>query len=132
MRLAFRLLAGRYKVTCQPGSHTKDAQARRAWGCDAPTQAPVFPDPSTGAWDKSESFDLHRCPACQVGREWTDFVNTWLIFGGTESRGPLPVAGGWIDQTQWFADAHQILAVELNKYHEAARKEAEAKRGKRG
>ena len=132
MILAFRLMAGRYKVTCHPGSHTTDKTARRAWGCDAPAPAPVFPDPTTGAWDKSASFDLRRCPACQVGPEWMDLVNTWLIFGSTDARGPLPISGGWLDQMQWFSDANSILTTELSKFREAARKEAEAKRGASG
>lgn len=126
--LAFRLRMGRYKVTCQPGSHTTDPASRKLWGCDERTEFPVFPDPVTGSFRESKTHDLHRCPACQVGREWGDVIDTWGVFGGGDSRGPLPVAGGWLDQTQWFADAHAILSGELAKYRDAARKEAELKR----
>lgn len=126
--LAFRLMMGRYKVTCQPGSHTTDKESRKLWGCDERTEFPVFPDPVTGSFHKSGHHDLHRCPACQVGREWADVVNTWMVFGGGESRGPLPVSGGWMDQSQWFADVHAVLSNERAKYQEAARKEAELKR----
>lgn len=131
MRLAFRLMMGRYKVTCQPGSHAEDPSARAAWGCDAPAAAPVFPDPTTGSFHASKLFDLHRCPACQVGYEWTDFVNAWLVFAGREAYGPMPVSGGWTDQTQWFADAHGVLSVELRKLHDAHRAEDERKRNGR-
>lgn len=116
MKLAFRLLMGRYKVTCRPGSHTTDRAARRAWGCDERAEFPVFPDPHTGSFQHSAHLDLHRCPACQVGSEWTDLVHAWAEYGAGESRGPLPVAGGWMDQTQWFADAHAILSDELSKH----------------
>lgn len=119
--MAFRLLMGRYKVTCAPGSHSKEPSARAAWGCDSSSVAPVFPDPITGSYHESKHFDLHRCPACQVGYEWSDLISAWLVFAGEESRGPLPLAGGWLDQMQWFADAHSILARERQKYIEACR-----------
>lgn len=118
---------GRYKVSCVPGGHTTDKAARKAWGCDAPALAPVFPDPLTGKWE-SLHFDLRRCPACQVGHEWVDLVRTWGVFGGGDNLGPMPMSGGWLDQMQWFADAHGVLSAERSKYLESRRKDAEARR----
>lgn len=130
MMLAFRLLMGRYRVTCMPGSHTSRPEERRAWGCDEHAPAPVFPDPRTGSFFESDLLDLRRCPACQIGHDWIDLVTTWGVFAGQEAKGPLPLSGGWLDQMQWFADAHQVLAGERVRYLEAARKEAEAKHGR--
>lgn len=128
MMVAFRLMAGRYQCTCHAGYHTEDKASRLRWGCDKPARSPVFADPITGRMDGSKNFDLYRCPAGQVGPEWDFVIATWSAFGGRDSFGPLPVAGGWLDQTQWFADAHAILSGERNLEHDRQRKEAEQKR----
>lgn len=95
---------------------------------------PVFADPLTGKWESSQ-WDLHRCPAGQVGEEWEYAVSVWSAYGGQDDHGPLPCAGGWLDQTVWFADADAVLRSERTRYIEAKRKQAEAsnvaKRGKR-
>ena len=123
MMLAFRLSMRRYRVSCMPGSHTANPTERAAWGCDERSAAPVFPDPSSGSFSTSKTFDLHRCPACPIGPEWIDLVQTWGVFGGCDSHGPLPLSGGWLDQMQWFADAHAILSRERGRYLDAVREE---------
>jgi hypothetical protein len=85
-------------------------------------------DPLTGSYHESKHFDLRRCPAGQIGPEWNAVVDCWAVFGGRDTFGPLPVAGGWLDQTQWFADAHAALSSERSRYHEKLEREAEAKR----
>lgn len=55
-------------------------------------------------------------------------LTTWSVFGGRDDFGPLPVAGGWLDQTQWFADVHRVLSSERTKLLEAKQREAEIKR----
>lgn len=125
--VAFRLSVGRYACACQPGRHTADASARAAWGCDRPADHPVFPDPLTGSFHVSATFDLRRCPADQVGPEWSSLIAAWSVFGGGDTHGPLPLAGGWLDQMQWFADAHSVLSSERSKYLEARQKDVEAK-----
>lgn len=54
-------------------------------------------------------------------------MSVWSAYGGQDDRGPLPVAGGWLDQTQWFAEADAVLRSEKHRYIDAKRKEAEAK-----
>lgn len=88
-------------------------------------------DPITGSFHASKHYDLRRCPAGQVGPEWYAVVDAWSVFGGRDSFGPLPVAGGWLDQTQWFSDVHAVLSGEKARYHERERQEQERKqRGK--
>lgn len=89
----------------------------------------MFSDPLTSAWT-STTWDLHRCPAGQVGEEWEYAISVWLAYGGQDDRGPLPVAGGWMDQTVWFADLDTLLRSERARYIEAKRKQAEAAREK--
>lgn len=129
--IAFRLMTGQYKCTCHPGRHDKriDNQTRRQWGCEERSTAPVFSDPLTGSWTTSE-WDLHRCPAEQVDESWAYAVSVWMAYGGQDDRGPLPVAGGWMDQTVWFADADTILRSERLRYLDIKRKQAEAGRDK--
>jgi len=55
-------------------------------------------------------------------------VQAWSVFAGRDSFGPLPVAGGWLDQTQWFADVHAVLSGELARYREAQDKKRERER----
>jgi len=126
MMVAFRLATKRYACTCRPGRHEKDPTARKAWGCDGRTETPAFADPITGSFTESSCFDLHRCPAGQIGSEWDDFLSVWSAYGSGDSRGPLPLAGGWLDQMQWFTDAHAVMAAELDKYREIERKKSEA------
>lgn len=122
---------GRYRCTCTPGRHTDDEAARDAWGCTKRAKTPVFGDPISGGFN-GKHFDLYRCPASQVGPEWESVVATWRVFGGSDNFGPLPLAGGWLDQMQWFADAHGILANERQLYLDAKAKESEAKRKTKG
>lgn len=84
-------------------------------------------DPLTGKRE-SNLWDLHRCPAHHAGAEWVDVVRTWSVFGGRDDWGPLPVAGGWLDQTQWFADAHRILSAERERLIDMRQKDAERER----
>lgn len=117
-------------MSCMPGSHSKSAEARRSWGCDSKADAPVFADPTTGSFHVSRQFDLHRCPACQTDHAWLDAIATWRVFGWGDTLGPLPVAGGWMDQTQWFADLHRILAGERAKIIAEQVKEANRRNSK--
>lgn len=71
-------------------------------------------------------FDLRRCPAHSTSEDWVRVVRTWSMFGGRDDWGPLPVAGGWLDQTEWFADASRILSAERARLVE--RREEDAKR----
>lgn len=125
------MLVGRYRCTCTPGRHTDEEAARKAWGCDERSEVPVWPDPITGGFNGSKHFDLHRCPAGQVGPEWCDLIATWKRFGGADNPGPLPISGGWLDQMQWFADADDILSHERSIYLDARMKE-ERKKSKSG
>lgn len=94
----------------------------------------MFTDPLTGLWE-SQRWDLFRCPASQVGDEWGYAVSVWSAYGGQDDRGPLPIAGGWLDQTLWFAEADAILRSERLRYlakREEERQKQHEQRSKRG
>lgn len=136
--IAFRVITGQYACTCQIGRHDPNAtiQARRKWGCEQSATNPVFQDPLTGAWE-SKKWDLHRCPAGQTEDAWNYVISVWSAYGGQDDRGPLPVAGGWMDQTLWFTEVDSVLRSERARYLEVKRaksgqdgKESKAKRGR--
>lgn len=52
------------------------------------------------------------CPS-QRARTVGPFVRSWLML---RNHGVLPVAGGWLDQTQAFVDAVGICNTEAASY----------------
>lgn len=55
-------------------------------------------------------------------------MRVWSMFGGRDDWGPLPVAGGWLDQTEWFADAARILSSERARYIDQRDEDAKRER----
>lgn len=60
---------------------------------------------------------VYRCPVSQVDAACYEVVDAWWTSRGSGgmSAGPLPVAGGQMDQTAWFHAACQILDDQYNK-----------------
>lgn len=77
---------------------------------------------------ESSKWDLFRCPAHAVDSSYSEIVQAWSVFGGRDDFGPLPIAGGWLDQPAVFADVHRILSAERERLIESRRKEDERER----
>lgn len=79
-------------------------------------------DPLTDEW-------VYRCPVSQVHPGCYSVVTAWWTHRGMGGMapGPLPVAGGLLDQTYWFNRACGILDDEYAKN----RKEIEDQRDKK-
>lgn len=70
---------------------------------------------------------MYRCPLSQVDHGAFAVVDAWWTARGQGgmSAGPLPVAGGWMDQTAWIHRAFAILDDQYSTDHtsiEAMRK----------
>jgi len=90
-------------------------------GCDRPTIRLQYEDPVTNQ-------PVYRCPVSQVDPACYEVVDAWWTARGSGGMapGPLPVAGGWMDQTVWF---HKACAI-LDDQHSKDREDIEAKRKK--
>ena len=76
------------------------------------------------AWYEIDGVGHRRCPAMIVTNESTRAMNAHTC---GLSRGFLPVAGGWLDQSATFADAAAIIDTVYAERDKAAIDEARRK-----
>ena len=96
---ATRAAFGHYPHDCNECPN--DPALRESWGCDRETPHPI---------DRTPHDTLHRCPYQVV----PDGMWSVLRYSALARNGLWPVAGGALDQSQSFLDAHQIVTSELN------------------
>lgn len=109
---------GRLPVRC--GRACDDAAIRKRWGCDEDAEPAGYTvhcwycDGSDVRCEKcggSGRLDVPRCPSRCI----TPDVQSALRAFWWKRDGILPVAGGWLDQTEPFRAACQILGAELDR-----------------
>lgn len=139
---------------CRKCREPRCGDLRKQWGCDAPTDEPVFSitcgvcngngcPPHEGEWTDPNRAPCdgghvryYRCMSAILAHapQWLlDFLDAYRML---DQHGVLPVAGGYMNQTALFADACSVLSSEVGdwarlesehnqkQYDEAQRKRA--------
>lgn len=102
---------------CSQGTEAA-ARFRKDWGCDKDTPHDLdrYPctcgrRPSCTRCKGSGVIGLKQCP-----RKFIDPITTTVIrYVGFARDGHWPAAGGMLDQSQSFIDAHAVVLAEIQK-----------------
>lgn len=117
--MAVRLAYGVYRQKCSKCRGPLGEAYRKEWGCDAPTESeqdrlPCFACNEDTAHDckrcdGARYVSLFRCPKAIRDPEFDELVRVALW---TRDGGPLPAAGGTLDQSSSFMLARDIAIGE--------------------
>ncbi len=58
-----------------------------------------------------EQYRLKRCPIKEVTQEGLEYLEAYKFY----KNGVLPIAGGWLNQTQSFTEAVMLIDAEIIK-----------------
>lgn len=115
---------GGFEQSCTECRKEGSEEQRKAWGCDAPTEAPQFtlePCPICRGEDDecpdcggSGRLDVYRCPFALIEPRHTEICQAVEFL----EVGILPGAGGWADQPATFVDALILCQHERASYQE--------------
>lgn len=117
--MAVRLAYGAYRQKCSVCRGPMGATFRKDWGCDAPTvseqdRLPCFACDEDSSHECTECkgsryVPLYRCPKAIRDPEIDDLVRVALW---SRDGGPLPGAGGTLDQSSSFMLARDVAIGE--------------------
>lgn len=114
--------SGGFEQTCRECKQEGSDDKRKAWGCDAETEAPQFTlDPCPICRAEYEgcpdcggagALDVHRCPFAMIEPVHMEICQAVEFL----EAGLLPSSGGWADQPATFIDALIICQHEKAGY----------------